>query len=203
MIDLNSGAGNTALTDCSIILPIELESIFATAEMQTNTIHWSTLSELANDHFIVERSIDGTHFTQIGIVDGAGNSAETNQYEFTDREISNDLIYYRLKQVDFDGNYHYSAIVSVNRKTDVVLVYPNPSSGNITIDFPKNSSGNYSIKYKDNLGKAFSEKAEVSSETLSYSSSLFESLPSGIYFVEITDENGNLISIQKVIKSKQ
>ncbi|MBK9592795.1 MAG: pre-peptidase C-terminal domain-containing protein [Crocinitomicaceae bacterium] len=202
VIDLNSGAGNTALTDCSIILPIELESIFATAEMQTNTIHWATLSELANDHFVVERSIDGTHFTQIGIVDGAGNSSEVNQYEFADREISNDIIYYRLKQVDFDGDYHYSTIVSVNRKTDVVIVYPNPSSGNITIDFPKTCDGTYTIKYKDSLGKEFSEKAEISSEILSYSSSLFESLPSGIYFVEIADENGNLISIQKVIKSK-
>jgi hypothetical protein len=202
VIDLNSAAGNTALTDCSIILPIELESIFATAEMQTNTIHWSTLSELANDHFVVERSFDGTHFTQIGIVDGAGNSSETNEYDFADREISNEIIYYRLKQVDFDGNYHYSTIISVNRKTDVVLVYPNPSSGNITIDFPKTCDGTYTLKYKDSLGKEFSEKAEVSSETLSYSSSLFETLPSGIYFVEISDENGNLISIQKVIKSK-
>jgi len=202
VIDLNSGAGNTALTDCSIILPIELESIFATAEMQTNTLHWSTLSELSNDHFVVERSVDGTHFSQIGIVDGAGNSTETKQYEFADRAISNDIIYYRLKQVDFDGNYHYSAIVSVNRKTDVVLVYPNPSSGNITIDFPKTCDGTYTIKYQDSLGKEFSEKAEISAEIRSYSSALFESLPSGIYFVEIADENGNLISIQKVIKSK-
>lgn len=202
VIDLNSAPGNTALTDCSIILPIELNNIYASAEVATNTLHWSTLSELSNDHFIVERSIDGTHFTEIGIVDGAGNSTELNQYEFVDRNITNDLIYYRLKQVDFDGNYHHSAIVSVNRKTDVVLVYPNPSSGNITIDFPKNCDGTYTLKYKDSLGKEFSEKAEISSEVLSYSSSLFESLPSGIYFVEITDENGNLISIQKVIKSK-
>jgi hypothetical protein len=146
--------------------------------------------------------VDGTHFSQIGIVDGAGNSTETKQYEFADRAISNDIIYYRLKQVDFDGNYHYSAIVSVNRKTDVVLVYPNPSSGNITIDFPKTCDGTYTIKYQDSLGKEFSEKAEISAEIRSYSSALFESLPSGIYFVEIADENGNLISIQKVIKSK-
>lgn len=112
------------------------------------------------------------------------------------------MTYYRLKQVDFDGGYKYSSIVSVNRETDRIRIYPNPTSGIITIDFPTGRTGNYVLKITDPSGKIYNEKLQISDKIVSYSSTLFEKLNAGIYFVEITDESGNLISIHKILKTK-
>ncbi|MBI3135115.1 MAG: T9SS type A sorting domain-containing protein [Bacteroidetes bacterium] len=200
VIDLNSASGNTALTDCSIILPIELLSFSVTAEYASNTLRWTTLSEIANDFFTVERSTDGIHFNTIGTVDASGNSSTELQYEYIDRDYTADLTYYRLKQIDYDGTISYSAIVSANRKTDVISVYPNPSSGELTFQFPVSCHGSYHLTFKDSMGKEYLEYMDVNEETHATGSALFEHLPAGIYFVEILDDNGNLVSLQKIIK---
>ncbi|MBL7897075.1 MAG: T9SS type A sorting domain-containing protein, partial [Crocinitomicaceae bacterium] len=202
VIDLNSGAGNTALTDCSIILPIELIEFYATTEYATNSLHWTTETEQSNDQFFIERSYNGTNFTTIGTVDGAGSSSYEINYEFTDRDYTQNLTYYRLKQIDFDGAFKYSSIVSVNRETDGIKIYPNPTSGAITIDFPSGRIGNYTLKITDPSGKIYTEKLTMSDEIVSYSTSVFEKLNAGIYFAEIIDESGNLISVHKILKAK-
>lgn len=201
VIDLNSGTGNTALTDCSIVLPIELVSISATAEYGSNTLHWTTLSEIANDFFVVERSVDGSNFVALGTVDGSGNTTNKINYEFVDRSYFADLSYYRLKQVDYDGTPRYSSIVSVNRTAEVLSVYPNPTSGAISLQFPASWNGKYTIKFRDNLGRESEESVEIAPDTKTYTSALFEKLPAGIYFVEVTDEHGTLMSLQKIIKT--
>ena len=201
VIDLNSAAGNTAMTDCSIVLPVELTSIYVTAEPTANTIHWTTESELSNDFFVVQRSTDGIHFTSIAEVDGAGNSSAENNYQYADRDFSDKLTYYRLKQVDFDGTEDFSNIVSVNRDNETVLIYPNPSADGITIEFPKNHYGDFIIQYRNMMGSVVNEKATIADNT-PYTSGVFSTLPQGIYSVEIFNENGTLISVQKVIKTK-
>jgi hypothetical protein len=202
VIDLNSGAGNTALTDCSIILPIELLNLYVTVEDASNTLHWTTQSELSNDYFIVERSNNGSNFSEIGIVDGAGNSSVENSYQFQDRDFTENITYYRIKQVDFDGTEKSSMIVSVNRDAEQVVIYPNPTNHSITLDFPKNVSGNFELVYRGAIGREFSEQITITAETTSYTSDVFEQLPSGLYFVEIRSSSGELISVQKVLKAK-
>jgi hypothetical protein len=202
VIDLNSGAGNTALTDCSIILPVELTNLSALVTYAGNTIKWTTASELASDYFVIQRSEDGNLFTEIGTVDANGNSSAQNDYDFLDRDFGSTLVYYRIKMVDLDGTEKLSPIVSANRETDKILIYPNPTEGNIGFDFPSNQTGMYTIRYRNTVGQLFEEIVLLDDHLVSYTSTIFMDLPSGIYFVEITDENGNLISIQKVIKSK-
>ncbi len=120
-------AGNTSP------LPIELLSF--TAEPVDNSkivCKWVTVSEINNDFFTVERSIDGYTFEGVGIVDGAGNSTVVLEYNFTDKYPYQGTSYYRLKQTDFDGSNYWSKIVAVtlhNNSSGGVTVYPNPSAG--------------------------------------------------------------------------
>ncbi len=121
---VNSYAGGTAIYYADIIsfsvtcpspLPIELLSF--TSDKLTcgnNIIRWSTATETNNDYFVVERSLDMVTFTNIGTVDGAGNSTTILNYNFKDITPQPALNYYRLKQIDFNGDASYSTIVSVD-----------------------------------------------------------------------------------------
>ena len=73
---------------------------------------WSTATEIDNDYFSIERSIDGINWQTITNVIGAGNSTSLKQYSFTDKELNNDISYYRLKQTDFSRKFKYFSLRS-------------------------------------------------------------------------------------------
>ena len=95
-------------------LPVELLSFDAKPIEEAVQLIWETASENNNDFFTLEKSVNGSDWSAIGTVNGAGNSQEMLSYEFTDRNPLNGISYYRLKQTDFDGNFEYSDIRSVN-----------------------------------------------------------------------------------------
>jgi hypothetical protein len=81
------------------------------------------------------KSSDGVNWNPIGFVSGAGNSVETQVYQFVDFNF-NTLAYYKLKQVDFDGNFSYSPIRMLHvpaAANTQVLDYPNPSQGSLNL----------------------------------------------------------------------
>ena len=93
-------------------------------------IFWETSSETNNEGFDVERSATGTgNFIKVGFIDGSGNTVHTKKYEITDLNSSLEMSYYRLKQIDFDGNFTYSRIVAVAgfKEQLAVTATPNPS----------------------------------------------------------------------------
>ena len=97
-------------------LPVELLHFSAKTENLTVVLSWSTATEEHNAYFDIERSIDGIHFEKIGTVQGSGTSYDTQEYSFTDENPVGSTIYYRLKQVDYDGAFQYHNIVAVNFK---------------------------------------------------------------------------------------
>lgn len=118
------------LTDLSAPLPVELIYFNAACEDDKILLTWSTATETDNDYFTVEKSLDGTYFTAIAEVNGAGNSNTVQNYSAYDYEPSQQLAYYRLKQTDYDGKYEYSDLVNIqcNQGAGVTFtVYPNPS----------------------------------------------------------------------------
>lgn len=100
-------------------LPIELISFTGKAGKDGNHLEWTTASEINNDYFTLETSPDGINFNAIATIPGAGNSNQILNYSFFDNENlaieSGDVIYYRLKQTDFDGKYSYSKVIALNR----------------------------------------------------------------------------------------
>ena len=117
------GNFNICLT-APVALPIELLSFNGVSNGNHNTLYWITASESNNDYFTLEKTNDGKTFNIVGTVNGAGNSNTKIIYSFDDTNVNGEISYYRLKQTDFDGNYKYSDIISINntKPTGKVLV---------------------------------------------------------------------------------
>ncbi|MBS1617064.1 MAG: hypothetical protein JST76_00990 [Bacteroidetes bacterium] len=115
-------------------LPVKLEYFTAEKKDERSAIvKWATASEINNDHFEVERSADAQQWTRIGTVPGAGNSNDHLDYSLDDNDPLPGINYYRLKQVDYDGQYEYSDIAEVEfsgeegiHSATVMTIYPNP-----------------------------------------------------------------------------
>lgn len=76
-------------------------------------LHWGTKHEIGNDFFEIQRSIDGNHFVTIGKVNGSGNSIAPVTYHYSDDQVSKEIYFYRLKLVDFNGDWGYSDIINI------------------------------------------------------------------------------------------
>lgn len=158
-------------------LSVTVTEFEATTETQGIKLNWTTESELDNDYFSLYRSADGVQWTEIGQVDGAGNSFQQKKYEFTDYMSyrNSDELYYKLRQTDFDGKFEeYGPIVVMNRNNSLTI-YPNPSSDYIFIP------GDQTFEIFDVRGLLV--KTKKSSDGL-YN---IKDLPNGIYIVKFQD----------------
>ena len=169
------------------ILPIEL--VYFTADEIGGGVRfaWETASELNNDYFTIEFSIDAVEFTELTTIEGAGTSTEPHFYRYSDFSSNCGVVYYRLKQTDFDGNYSYSKIVSVvfadNQITDSYnyFIYPNPATDRISI-----GGGKYeSITFVSVNGKILRREAALGSHDITR-------LPKGMNYVIIHTANGDV-----------
>ena len=131
-----------ASLDCTV-LPIELTSFQAEPQDQHVLVTWTTASEEDNDRFEIERSFDGSAFTTIGMIPGAGSSAHELHYSWPDETPIQGLNHYRLRQVDLDGHGEHSHIATAFFKLDVqqVQLVPNPGNGMVNVLLQKPSSG--------------------------------------------------------------
>ncbi|MDO8999684.1 MAG: T9SS type A sorting domain-containing protein [Bacteroidota bacterium] len=116
-------------------LPIELLDFSAYYEKDLVKLKWSTATERNNNYFSIERSKDAINFEEIYRVQGAGNSSSLLNYENSDSSPLPGISYYRLKQIDFSGEFQYSPIKAVNElnNTHRILVSPSPANDNLTV----------------------------------------------------------------------
>lgn len=124
----NTSCGNTTL-------PVELISFSASLENDREAVlAWETATELNNEGFFVERSTDGINFSELGFVEGNGTTSNKHSYRFTDKFISTHS-YYRLRQVDYDGQFEYSPITFLEYESKGLAlkmdIYPNPVSSKL------------------------------------------------------------------------
>ena len=194
-VPLNDGdfiaLGNTS-SITNLPLPIELLSFSARMVGTYVDINWSTASEINNDYFVVERAGEDLVWEPILTVDGAGNSNTLLTYREKDREPLKGVSYYRLKQVDFDGQYSYSETVSVFngqvRDSEDVFMYPNPSKqGSVFLRIPFATRD-----YRTTATMFDMSGKQVYSELIDTASDIHEfrygSLTPGIYFIQISSE---------------
>jgi hypothetical protein len=181
----------------SEIVPVELLAFTASARNSGIQLLWSTATELNNLGFEIERSIDNQdNFITVGFVEGKGNSTEINYYSFTDNpQLSGvNKLYYRLKQVDFDGTFSYSDVVNVTYDVPAEFIlsqnYPNPFNPSTRINYFVPNESFVSIKVYDFLGREVTTLVNEIKSTGSYELTFDASnLPSGTYFYTLRAEN--------------
>lgn len=139
-------------------LPVEFLNFSANLKDKSVFIDWITGSEVNNDYFEVQRSFDGKNWAAIGMVDGAGNSNETLKYQFIDHHPAPGMNYYRIKQMDFDGQYDYSSIESVSVESLYSIeLFPNPTHDYINLHIPNMANVDSQISIYDITGRKLYE----------------------------------------------
>ena len=127
-----SAFGNFAIGSVSVALPVTFLGVWGLGEETYNLVQWKTAEESNIDHFEVERSTNGVNFTSIGQV-AASNTFGTHTYEFYDRQLPTTTCWYRVRNIDIDGNGKYSATVKIypNSRNGAIRVINNPVTGGI------------------------------------------------------------------------
>lgn len=178
----------------SVMLPIELSCFEVAQDGNQILFEWATESENNNDYFTVEYSLDGVNFNSVVVVDGVGNSTEQLVYNTTvSAEKYEGIVYFRLKQTDFDGQSTYSEarVLYVQGADDGIVIYPNPATTTITID-----GGEFSnVYFVDMQSKKYSA-IELGGKQYSV-----ENLSTGIYYAVISTAKGKALKKFIVTKS--
>ncbi len=142
------------MTDFSgAALPVEITYFDGRAINNGNLLEWQTASELNNDKFVIEKSKNGRSFTAIDYVLGNGTTSNANYYDFVDKTSSDGTNYYRLKQVDYDGQFAYSnTIIIENIQDEIIDIYPTIALETVNVNLNANQTSQVVIY--DQLGKS-------------------------------------------------
>lgn len=121
---------------------------------------WQTSSELNSSQFIVEQSIDGINFTELGKINAAGNSVIVKNYQYIDTRASNGNSYYRLKIVDKDGNFTYSKVIQIYKGKISFTVSPNPVKGKLFITVQQDEAEHVTLQLADMQGRILQRQSQ-------------------------------------------
>lgn len=172
------------------LLPIELLEFNATATASgTVEVEWITSTVLEADYFVIESSIDGNDFEEVGMVKGASGSSEVLDYQFLDDQPYAGISYYRLRQVDVSGEHTYSPVRKVStfegNGGHAISVFPNPVGDHVTLMLTSPDAGDASITIVNELGETvMQQNLAVSAGSVSLDLNL-HNLPQGIYHVKV------------------
>lgn len=185
-------------------LPVSLTDFSASLNNNKVDLKWTTASEVNVSHFVIEKSTDGTNYTDAGMVFSYGSAFETAKYTLSDNiaNTQSKVIYYRLRSVDIDGKSQLSATRSIRIDSKEgnsidILTYPNPVSNELRITVPANWQN------KKAVYELFNANGQMAKRTETTSSSQTEvinvtSLAPGFYIVRVSCEGQ--VAQQKIVK---
>ena len=188
------GSEYRTLTLSSGQVPVELTSFSAAFTADGVTLQWETSTETNNQGFEVQRSSDNQNFSTVAFVRGHGTTAQMKYYSYIDKTDLTGAIYYRLKQLDFGGNYKYSNIVEVTRAVsyDLSQNFPNPFNPTTTITYSIPQNSYVTLKIYDILGSEVANlvngEVEAGVHKVNFNA---VGLNSGVYFYTIKAGNFN------------
>ena len=161
--------GALTVSNSSQPLPVQLISFTAEALGPDGLLRWQTASELKNDRFEIESSVDGRAYQRLGQVAGHGTSTLAHSYQFVDKNLARyaaGQVYYRLRQVDTDGASAYSPVRTLAVPLAaglLVQAYPNPSApaGEVTLAIRTDQAGTATLSLTDVLGRQLGQQQVV------------------------------------------
>jgi len=192
------------------VVPVELTSFTASVIDGNVTLSWSTATETNNSGFEVERSFNGSDFANVAFVAGNGTSLQIHNYSITDKNLVDGNYSYRLKQIDFNGDFEYSKIINIEVTAPVEFSlaqnFPNPFNPSTKITFGLAIDSKVKLSVYNLLGEQVAELLNSNFSAGTHNVSFDASnLNSGVYFYRL-DANGidgqNFSSIKKMILAK-
>ncbi len=179
--------------DLCFTLPIELNYFKVTQVEESVLLEWSTLSETENDYFEVQRSTDLYHWETITTVSGAGNSVSEIKYKTIDEKPIEGQSYYRIRQVDFNGEFSFSEIeiVDIQSFLSDLRCSPNPTRTFTYLEANGLTDGGFDIVVYNSLGKRIEVKfVKVATNKIQLD---FANQPLGVYFVQVKEDKATKI----------
>lgn len=187
----------TATMGC-ILTPVEFSAFSADYVFSDKSVllKWSTASELNNDYFEVQRSVDGENFEVIDIIKAAGNSAQTNHYRSRDEHpFPGEINYYRIKQVDTNGQYTYSGMeaVAIDDPETHFSVYPNPAKNSGVITYTTAHGGeSCTLRIYDSMARQVIHYRFNAVKGMNQIPLDLTGFSKGVYFLTLQSESGVL-----------
>ncbi|NJO25153.1 MAG: T9SS type A sorting domain-containing protein [Bacteroidia bacterium] len=165
-------------------LPVTLSHFTATKQRDGKVrLDWTTSTEINNSGFEIQRSKEGSVWTKIGFIQGAGNSTTERNYAYTDNLPAKGINYYRLKQIDIDNKFKFSEVKTVLFESQINLVYPVPTNDIVIIELKDSKLVGTIAVISDQLGRIV-QKVPVSKMQQQVS---LARLNAGIYFLKLED----------------
>jgi hypothetical protein len=188
-------------------LPVELSSFNGTATSNNVTLKWTTVKEINNAGFDIERKkSNGTTFEKVGFVTGKGNTYSNSNYVFSDNKLSSGVYNYRLKQTDYNGDFTYFNLssvinISVPDKFSLSQNYPNPFNPTTKIDYNLPTDANVSLKIYDVTGRLISTLVNEK-KLAGYYTKEFDAvnIASGVYFYRL--QAGSFVDTKRFVVIK-
>ncbi len=184
------------------VLPVNLVDFTVKEEQNKVRLEWFTLSEQNNKKFEIEYSFTGRDFEKLGEVEGSGTTFENQRYSFSHYISSySGNLYYRLKQIDYDGRFGYSPVISIylnNENGKKGKLYPNPSAlGKVTLELPELNGLDIQVSVYDILGKLLFDDVEIQSQGPGIFELDFSRLGRGTFIIKTSQ--GNFYSFEKLV----
>ncbi len=183
-------------------LPVELITFKAKCDNNCIQLYWETASEINNDAFIIEKSMDAKEYKPIGKVEGSGNSNQLKEYTYMDDNTSTSTSYYRLKQIDFNGEYSYSEVISANCYKDIeigenntnVEFYPNPFKEELSLHIKNDKKKPFNVEIYNSLGDRIYEDIIYPSHTGAFVHSINTTqFIKGVYYIQVYNTNERFV----------
>jgi len=202
------GCGNDlAIDDITferVMSTLPVTGLQTTAVRNNNDVmvKWQTLTETNTSHFVVEKSIDGKNWEALGTVAAAGNSQFKKEYSLNDTKVTGDN-YYRIQQVDIDGRFSYSNVVTIKINNSLIKAstYPNPFTNMVQVDIKAENNETVIVRLVDMSGRMIKQvKAELRKGANSIAINDIKNIPSGMYLLDVNAANGQSIYKTKLMK---
>ncbi|MEO8665598.1 MAG: T9SS type A sorting domain-containing protein [Ignavibacteria bacterium] len=188
-------------------LPVELASFSSEVSANNVKLNWTTSNEFNNSGFGIERKLsDQSEWKNLSFVPGFGTSNGLNQYSYLDRNLNTGKYDYRLKQIDYNGNYQYygldnEAVIGTPLQFYLSQNYPNPFNPSTKISYEVPADGIISVKVFDIIGKEILTLVNEF-KPAGYYTEIFNgsNFPSGVYFYKVVA--GEFVGVKKMIMVK-
>lgn len=186
-------------------LPLHTLDLTAVLQDTKVSLTWLAENEMNTSKFVIQRSIDGANYTDIGTKVPSGQVNTPTEYDFI-TDIQNlsmySIIYYRIKAEDNIQRFAYSNITPVRLgKITGIRIWPNPFLSDISLTYNGISNGKADVNITDNNGKiVWKDVFSISRGINQFTIAVAAQLPPGIYFISITDRNANKRFVQKLTK---